>query len=144
MTTPFFFLQVIVPSTTCLWVMIVYLLIGTILFAEWEGWNYVDSVYFCVTSLAKIGFGDFVPGRTDYQLVNLELDKSAKIDPGITKVVQIKLVITFVYILFGMAIVAMCYHLLKEDVLESLKRLQEAIRKKAQNLHEKYVAFFDK
>ena len=28
-----------------------------------KGWNYVDSVYFCVTSLAKIGFGDFVPGQ---------------------------------------------------------------------------------
>ena len=34
-----------------------------VMFAEWEGWNYIDSVYFCVTSLAKIGFGDFVPGR---------------------------------------------------------------------------------
>ena len=125
--------------------MIIYLLIGTILFAEWEGWNYVDSVYFCVTSLAKIGFGDFVPGRTDYNLLNLELDdKSAKIDPRITKIVQIKLVITFVYILFGMAIVAMCYHLLKEDVMENINRLQENIRKKIQNLHEKYVTFFDK
>lgn len=125
--------------------MIIYLLIGTILFAEWEGWNYVDSVYFCVTSLAKIGFGDFVPGRTDYNLLNLELDdKSAKIDPRITKIVQIKLVITFVYILFGMAIVAMCYHLLKEDVMENINRLQENIRKKIHNLHEKYVTFFDK
>ena len=43
--------------------MIVYITIGTVMFAEWEGWNYIDSVYFCVTSLAKIGFGDFVPGR---------------------------------------------------------------------------------
>lgn len=39
-----------------------YLLVGTIMFAEWEGWNYLDSIYFCVTSLLKIGFGDFVPG----------------------------------------------------------------------------------
>jgi potassium channel subfamily K protein len=42
--------------------MSVYLLIGTILFAEWEDWNYLDSVYFCVTSLLKIGLGDLVPG----------------------------------------------------------------------------------
>ena len=54
--------QVIVPSTTCLWVMTFYLIVGTIMFAEWEGWNYLDSVYFCVISLCKIGFGDFVPG----------------------------------------------------------------------------------
>ena len=119
--------------------MIIYLLIGTILFAEWEDWNYIDSVYFCVTSLAKIGFGDLVPGRTDHNHLNFELDKNTKIDPTVTKIVQIKLVITFIYILFGMAIVAMCYHLLKEDVLESIKRLQEAIRKKVQKLHEKYM-----
>ncbi len=42
--------------------MVSYLLLGTVMFAEWEKWNYLDSVYFCVTSLLKIGFGDFVPG----------------------------------------------------------------------------------
>ena len=54
--------QVIVPSTTCLYVMISYLLLGTVMFAEWEKWDYLNSAYFCVTSLLKIGFGDFVPG----------------------------------------------------------------------------------
>ena len=61
--------------------MVVYLIIGTIMFAEWEDWNYLDSAYFCVTSLLKvsyigwgwneegekllqIGFGDFVPGTS--------------------------------------------------------------------------------
>ena len=47
----------------CLWVMCIYLLIGTVIFAEWEDWNYLDSVYFCVTSLMKIGFGDLVLGK---------------------------------------------------------------------------------
>ena len=69
------------PSATCLWVMIIYLIIGTILFAEWEGWSYIDSVYFCVTSLAKIGFGDFVPGRTDRNELNLDLDENITMDP---------------------------------------------------------------
>jgi hypothetical protein len=94
--------------------------------------------------LAKIGFGDFVPGRTDYNLLKFGLDKNTKIDPTKPKIVQIKLVITFIYILFGMAIVAMCFRLLKEDVLESIKRLQEAISKKVQKFHEKYVTWHDK
>jgi len=46
--------EVIVPSTACVWVMMLYLLVGTIMFAEWEGWNYLDSLYFCVTSLCKV------------------------------------------------------------------------------------------
>ena len=124
--------------------MTIYLLIGTILFAEWEDWNYVDSVYFCVTSLAKIGFGDFVPGRTDYNLFDFETDHKAMMDPEIAKIVQIKLVITFIYILFGMAIVAMCYHLLKEDVMASIKRLQEAVRKKIQIFQEHFMPQQDK
>ena len=125
------------PSATCLWVMIIYLIIGTILFAEWEDWSYIDSVYFCVTSLAKIGFGDFVPGRTDRNTLSLELDENIIVDPELIQIVQIKLVITFIYILFGMAMVTMCFHLLKEDVMESIKRMQDAIRKKVQMLQDK-------
>jgi hypothetical protein len=53
-------MQVIVPSTACVWVMMVYLLVGTIMFAEWEGWNYLDSLYFCVTSLCKVHKVNFV------------------------------------------------------------------------------------
>lgn len=53
---------VIVPSTACLWVWLTYLAAGTIMFAEWENWDYLDACYFCVTSLCKIGMGDFVPG----------------------------------------------------------------------------------
>ena len=125
------------PSATCLWVMIIYLIIGTILFAEWEGWSYIDSVYFCVTSLAKIGFGDFVPGRTDRNALNLDLDENIMMDPELIQIVQIKLVITFIYILLGMAMVTMCFHLLKEDVMESIKRMRDAIRKKVQMLQDK-------
>ena len=106
--------QVIVPSTTCLWVVAIYLLLGTIMFAEWEGWNYLDSVYFCVISLTKIGFGDLVPGTSDH-------------DAGMH---EVKLVINFVYILLGMAIVAMCYYLLREEVTVKMNQFEDKMRDK--------------
>lgn len=117
--------QVIVPSTTCLYVMSFYLLVGTIMFAEWEGWNYLDSIYFCVTSLLKIGFGDFVPGAVFIH------DQEAEEEHVDT---QIKLVMNFVYILVGMGIVAMCYYLLKEEVTVRLEHFKTKMREKFRRL----------
>ncbi len=49
--------------TSCLLVLLLYILLGTILFSTWEDWDYLDGAYFCFTSLMTIGFGDFVPGN---------------------------------------------------------------------------------
>ena len=46
--------EVLIPSTACIWVMLFYITLGTVMFAEWEQWDYLDSCYFCVTSLLKV------------------------------------------------------------------------------------------
>ena len=107
--------QVIVPSTTCLWVIAIYLLAGTIIFAVWEQWSYLDSIYFCVMSLTKIGFGDLVPGTSE--------DPEAAMH-------EVKLVVNFLYILLGMALVAMCYYLLKEEVGVKMNLMRNKVRNK--------------
>ncbi|KAK0161517.1 hypothetical protein PV327_009977 [Microctonus hyperodae] len=104
--------RIIVPSTACLWVIFGYIVAGTIMFAQWEEWDYLDSAYFCVTSLCKIGMGDFVPGA------NIVEAKSGS---------HLKLVINFVYLLLGLGLVAMCYNLMREDVREKAKELREDI-----------------
>lgn len=105
--------KVIVPSTACLWVISGYVATGTIMFAEWEKWSYLNSLYFCVTSLCKIGFGDFVPGAS---ILGAQSGR------------QTKLVINFVYLLFGMGIVAMCYNLMREEVKVKLQEIKEDTR----------------
>ena len=37
------------------------LLIGTLVYNWLEGWSFLDSLYFCVISLATIGYGDLTP-----------------------------------------------------------------------------------
>ncbi|KAG4078106.1 hypothetical protein HA402_002157 [Bradysia odoriphaga] len=113
--------KIIVPSTACLWVMSFYILIGTLMFAHWESWGYLDSVYFCVTSLCKIGFGDYVPGTSSNRtivLLGLTINNE-------TNQNQTKLVINFVYMLLGMGLVAMCYNLMREDVRVKMKEVKE-------------------
>ncbi|KAJ8985334.1 hypothetical protein NQ317_008365 [Molorchus minor] len=102
--------KIIVPSTACLWVLVVYVLTGAIMFGAWEQWDFLDSIYFCVTSLCKLGFGDLVPGSS--------IDASNHAN-------QTKLVINFIYIAFGLALVAMCYNLMREEVREKVKEVRE-------------------
>jgi len=105
--------EVLVPSTACIWVMLAYLSMGTIMFAEWEGWNYLDSVYFCVTSLLKIGLGDFVPGSH-------AADSAGHLN-------HIKLYVSFLYLLLGMGVVAMNYYLLREEVMVRISQVRKKI-----------------
>ncbi|KAG7144433.1 Outward-rectifier potassium channel TOK1 like protein [Verticillium longisporum] len=41
-----------------------YLLIGALVFAEIEGWIYLDAVYWANTTLFTIGYGDYSPSST--------------------------------------------------------------------------------
>lgn len=44
--------------------VLVILSIGTLFYHIVEGWRYIDSLYFSVTTLAAVGLGDFCP-KTD-------------------------------------------------------------------------------
>merc|ERR1712066_1012388 len=67
---------VTVPITSCLCVLLSYLVCGAILFAHWEDWTYLDGAYFCFISLMTIGFGDFVPGSMGVYQATDDIDKS--------------------------------------------------------------------
>lgn len=119
--------RVIVPSTACLWVLFAYVAIGTAMFASWQSWSVMDSAYFCVTSLCKIGIGDFEP---DHILVPTF---------GGTPT---RLVFTFVYLLFGMGIIAMCFDLMKEDVTVKVRNLKNDIVLFFEDIQSKVVDFY--
>ncbi len=34
---------------------------GAIFYRQIEGWSWIDSVYFCVATLATVGYGDLTP-----------------------------------------------------------------------------------
>lgn len=101
--------RVIVPSTACLWVLVAYVATGTVTFVTLEDWTYLDSTFFCVTSLCKIGIENFVPVGSDTH--------AAADHP-------MKLVIKFVYLLLGMGIIAMCFDLMREDVQVRVRNLK--------------------
>lgn len=118
--------KIIVPSTACLWVISFYIAGGTIMFATWEKWEYYDSLYFVVTSMCKIGFGDFYPGsRTET-----------------TSPINRKLIINFIFILFGMGLVAMCYILMREEVREKFREIKEDTKLCMEDVSAKFAKCF--
>lgn len=99
--------RVTVPILLCMTIIGGYICGGAVLFAVWEEWNYLDGSYFCFVTLSTIGFGDLVPGDTVVS------------DSGS----QEKLVICSLYLLVGLALIAMCFNLVQEEVLHKLRAL---------------------
>ncbi|UXI14637.1 Potassium channel subfamily K member 18 [Sarcoptes scabiei] len=96
-----------VPLTLCLMILATYVCGGGALFSIWEKWNYLDGSYFCFVTLSTIGFGDLVPGASI-------VDNSGS---------QEKLAICSLYLLAGMAVLAMCFNLMQEEVIHKVRQL---------------------
>ena len=70
------------------------------LFLVITGWDWLQSAYFCFITLSTIGFGDVVPG-TDFD------------NPQASA----QLILGAIYVLFGMAILSMCFALMQDEII---------------------------
>ncbi|KAK7068169.1 putative two pore domain potassium channel, partial [Halocaridina rubra] len=91
-----------VPIPIVLAFLASYLFVGALLFSWLEDWDVLDACYFCFITLSTIGFGDFVPGKS----LGFE-----------TREAQIKLVAGSLYLIFGLAVLAMSFNLVQEEVV---------------------------
>uniref|UniRef100_A0A834VHE5 Potassium channel subfamily K member 9 n=1 Tax=Sarcoptes scabiei TaxID=52283 RepID=A0A834VHE5_SARSC len=101
-----------IPITVCLALVIGYICGGACFFSSSEDWSFLDASYFCFITLSTIGFGDLVPGRTVFSTP----------EDG-----QMTLAICALYLLFGMALLAMSLNLVKEKVLETVRIIGQRI-----------------
>lgn len=100
-----------VPIFMIMSLVISYICGGAWLFKKWEpSWSYLDSAYFCFVTLTTIGFGDMVPGSA--------------VTSGNA---QSTLIICALYLLFGMALLAMSFNLVQEAVAKSVRMIGKKI-----------------
>ncbi|XP_052740949.1 uncharacterized protein LOC112044115 [Bicyclus anynana] len=90
-----------VPIWLCVFLVASYIVSGTFLFKRWEGWAYLDAAYFCFITLTTIGFGDFVPAQ----------GQSGEAADAVHSIALCSL-----YLLFGIALLAMSFNLVQEEV----------------------------
>lgn len=87
-----------VPISVCILILIAYVALGAALFSKLQRWTLLESLYFCFASLSTIGAGDLQPlGGTGQYVASA-------------------------YILFGMAVVAMCFSLIQTELVSLLRR----------------------
>lgn len=91
-----------VPFGAVILIIIGYICLGAFMFNRFEKWTMIQSVYFCFVTLATMGFGDFVPGITSGETSSL------------------RFLLASLYILFGLAILAMCFDLIKEGIVDKV------------------------
>ena len=117
--------DVTVPISLCLLVIVAYVVGGALLFSEWEGWELLDGSYFCFITLSTIGFGDMVPG--DAISKDAQDGDEASVGP-----VNNKFVLCSMYIIIGMALIAMCFNLMQEKVIKAVRSLGKRLASKSQ------------
>ena len=111
--------DVTVPISLCLLVMVSYILGGAMLFSEWEGWGYLEGFYFSFITLSTIGFGDMVPGAS---ISDNSDDSDSALGPS-SDPFNTKFILCSLYILVGMALIAMCFNLMQEKVVKGVRSL---------------------
>ena len=98
-----------VPIPIVLGFVAMYICMGAGIFAWWEEWRFLDGAYFCFITLSTIGFGDLVPGT--------------KVLRAETQEDQLKLVFCCLYLILGLAIIAMSFSLVQEEVIVKCKEI---------------------
>lgn len=100
-----------IPVWLVLCIFFLYLTMGALLFSQWEKWRFLEAMYFVFVTISTIGFGDIIPGNNDTNTV-LRMEK---------------FIFCIVYLVFGLAIVAMCFDLMQLEVKRKSKRLAKRI-----------------
>lgn len=119
--------KISVPLTVTLGVIAAYIFMGAILFGNWEGWEALDASYFCFVTISTIGFGDMVPGTS-------AMESGFKDTKD-----QVKMILSAIYMLLGLALLSMCFSLIQEEIATKFKWIGEKlglINKDADNIEE--------
>uniref|UniRef100_A0A8D9BKU8 TWiK family of potassium channels protein 18 n=1 Tax=Cacopsylla melanoneura TaxID=428564 RepID=A0A8D9BKU8_9HEMI len=101
-----------VPIWLCVFLVISYIIGGAFLFSNWEPWTLPDSAYFCFITLTTIGFGDFVPAQ---KIPKPDNPKTAEV------AAEMRIALCSLYLLFGIALLAMSFNLVQEEVISNVK-----------------------
>ncbi|XP_042889756.1 uncharacterized protein LOC122264773 [Penaeus japonicus] len=97
------------PISLALLILLVYIMLGCTIYTIWESWTYFEAFYFIFISMTTIGFGDYVPQASDRK------------HPAF-------MMMTTVYLIFGLALTAMCINIIQEKLTDTFRQASEKLK----------------
>ncbi|KAJ3626096.1 hypothetical protein MTP99_016619 [Tenebrio molitor] len=91
------------PISVAILILIIYILLGGLIYCLWEGWGFFDSFYFVFISMSTVGFGDMVPNNAACMIVSI------------------------VYLVFGLALMSMCINVVQLKLGDTFKQASTKI-----------------
>ncbi|XP_035900448.1 potassium channel subfamily K member 18 [Anopheles stephensi] len=114
-------LSILAPILLCVAMMSIYIVVGALTLFRLESLPLSDGVYFCFMALSTIGFGALAPGT------RRESTATTWFCSG--------------YIMAGMALTAMCFNVLHDEILHRLRHMVEMQKEiKSHNEHHRFLA----
>uniref|UniRef100_A0ABD2VXC5 Potassium channel domain-containing protein n=1 Tax=Trichogramma kaykai TaxID=54128 RepID=A0ABD2VXC5_9HYME len=106
---------ILAPISICLGAMFLYIAAGAFTLHKLEGWSFVDASYFCFMSLSTIGFGELVPGSYPILPKKTSQERNATVW------------FCSCYIMWGMALTAMCFNILHDEIVHRLSHQHDKL-----------------
>ncbi|CAH0549597.1 unnamed protein product [Brassicogethes aeneus] len=106
--------SILAPILLCLIMMFIYICIGTFVLYKLENWSLLDGFYFCFMSLTTIGFGDMISGN----------------EPFLMNESNTTIWFCSIYIMSGMALTAMCFNVVHDEIVHRLRHQDKITTKK--------------
>lgn len=91
------------PISLALFILILYILLGAVIYMLWEKWDFFKAFYFVFISMSTVGFGDVVPDDAACMIVSI------------------------VYLVFGLALMSMCINVVQEKLSDTFKQASTKI-----------------
>lgn len=91
------------PVSLAILLVLIYMIVGGLLFSLWEKWTFFEAFYFVFISMTTIGFGDYVPQHEKYMLG------------------------AFAYLLLGLMLTSMCINVIREKITVTFQKARVRI-----------------
>ncbi|CAG9791522.1 unnamed protein product [Diatraea saccharalis] len=120
-------LSILAPVLLCLAAIFIYIIIGAVVLYKLDGLGIIDGFYFCFMALSTIGFGNIIPGMS-YTTIS-----------GVRYYTTNSVTLWFcsAYTLTGLALTAMCFGVIHDEIIYRIKHQQKewSQKGKSENLY---------